>query len=180
MLTVKTQSCLSSFCVSIVILFFVLDKCDFSFWNPSWLPRLLSQLILLIMSHFSLHSYAESAFSILQSLAMFFSRLFTAAFTLHPLSRSHSTVPTLIIPLFSFQINDSKPLPILPIMLWRNSLHAFMQYPLIFSSNPSLKHSHARNLLVPCDRSLLRRAVQPLAVTLLSFAWDEDSPSSGL
>ena len=76
MLTVKTQSCLSSPCVSIVILFFVLDKCDFYFLNPSWLPRLLAQLILLIMSHFSLHSYAESACSVLSAIAwLFFSQV---------------------------------------------------------------------------------------------------------
>lgn len=108
-LRVKTQSCLSSSHVSIVIPFFVLDKFDFYFWNPLWLPGLLPQLILLIMSHFPLHSWAESAFSLLSAHCwiVFFSRLFMAAFTLHQLLRSQSTVPTFTFIYSVFLINYS-------------------------------------------------------------------------
>lgn len=112
----------------------------------------------------------------------FFPRLFMANFTHHPLSRNHSTVPTFIIQLISFWLSESKPLPILSIVLWRNSLYIFMQYP-FFSSDSSLKHCCTRNLLnsvllrllVPCDHSLSCRSVLPLPVTLLSFACDGDS-----
>lgn len=111
-LRLKTQSCLSPSRVSIVIPFFVLDKFDFYFWNPLWLPGLLPQLILLIMSHFPLHSWAESAFSLLSAHCwiVFF---FMAAFTLHQLLKSQSIVPTFTIHLFSF-LNKRLPNPFLP------------------------------------------------------------------
>lgn len=133
---------------------------------------MLPQLILLIMSHFSLHSYAESAFSFLSAHCLFF---FFPGSSWLPLLFIHfqGVIPHYQLSsfhLFSFQRNASKPLPILPIMLRRNSLRIFMQYLHILSSNPSLKHSHARNLLnsmmlrllAPCDYSLSRRAVLPL------------------
>lgn len=157
MLTVKTQPCLSSSCVSIVILFLSLTNVTFIFeihcdcWDCClslffWschtslyiptlnLPSLFYQPVALLFF------FSQALHGCLCSLSTFKESFHSTNF--------HSFI-LFIIHLFSFHINDSEPFPMLSVILWRNSLHMFMQYPLTFSSHFSLKHFHAKAFSLP-------------------------------